>query len=67
MSEKIPTEFASELSADARFKGRSWNDEFENDAKSSFEQRYPGQWNTYRDRIRDTYERGRTERSRSST
>jgi len=64
--EKIPAEFATELSSDARYKGRNWN-EFENDAKSRFEQRYPGQWNTYRDRIRDTYERGRTERSRSST
>jgi len=64
--EKIPAEFATELSSDNRFKGRNWN-EFENDAKSTFEQRYPGQWNTYRDRIRDTYERGRTDRSRSST
>ena len=55
---------ADEFVADARFRGRAWN-EVESEAKTNFERRYPGQqWNQYRDNIRDRYERSR---SKSST
>jgi len=49
-------EFATTFFSDNRYKGRSW-DEIESDARTSFEQRNPGQWDRFRDVIRSRYDR----------
>ena len=50
-------EFADETSADARFRGRAF-DEVETDLRSSYEQRNPGsRWDDVRDAVRSRYGR----------
>jgi len=59
-------EFVSQFAADQRYRGRNW-DEVESDARTSFEQRYPGKWNEYRDVIRAGYDRSRTRSDKAAT
>jgi uncharacterized protein (TIGR02271 family) len=52
-------EFATELTSDQRYRDRDW-DSIETDARTRFEQRYPGnRWEQVKDRIRAGYDRAR--------
>jgi len=59
-------EFVTQFASDQRYRGRNW-DEVEADARTSFEQRYPGKWNEYRDAIRAGYDRTRTSAGKAAT
>jgi len=50
-------QFATTLSGDQRYKGRTW-DQIEPDARTSFEKNYPGRkWDEFRDAVRSRYDR----------
>jgi len=50
-------EFADELVRDQRYHGRAW-DEVEPDARTTFEQRHPGdKWDQFRDAVRRRWDR----------
>jgi len=54
-----PDRFASEIAGDARYHGRDWTT-VESDARSTFEQRYPGsKWDQFKDAIHRGYEKVR--------
>ena len=58
-------EFANELAADQRYRGRSW-EQIEPDARRSFEQRHPGStWEQMKDAVRRGWDRTTRDRSRT--
>jgi uncharacterized protein (TIGR02271 family) len=58
-------EFATELAADKRYHGRSW-EQIEPEARRSFEQRHPGStWEQMKDAVRRGWDRTTRDRSRT--
>lgn len=52
-------QFASEVAADQRYRGRDWNT-LEPEVRGSFEQRYPGRkWEQFKDAVHRGYEKAR--------